>query len=119
MWVSVMSLFARTCFSQVYPATQADNPEGLTEPGMKGTPVGGWSAPGAEAQGRVARGGQGGLQLQLMDSEAIEQWSRVGLELQSVDSEAIQQWSSAGLQLSFFGGLQGQGTRHHKRNIED
>ena len=48
MWVSVMSLFARTCFSRAYPATQADNPEGLTEPGMKGTPVGGWSAPGAK-----------------------------------------------------------------------
>jgi len=38
---------ARACFSQLYPVTQADNIAGLTKPGMKGKPVGGWSAPGA------------------------------------------------------------------------
>lgn len=39
---------ARACFSQVYPVTQADNIEGLTQPGLKGKPVGGWAAPGAK-----------------------------------------------------------------------
>lgn len=41
-------IVARACFSNVYPVTQADNPEGPTTPGLKGKPVGGWSAPGAQ-----------------------------------------------------------------------
>ena len=38
-------IVARACFSQVYPGAQADNPGVLTTPGLKGKPVGGWSAP--------------------------------------------------------------------------
>jgi len=38
---------ARACWSQVYPATQADNTEGELTPGLKGKPVGGLAAQGA------------------------------------------------------------------------
>jgi len=37
----------RACWSQLYPATQADNVDGETKPFLKGKPVGGWAADGS------------------------------------------------------------------------